>query len=113
MRRFYETYREEARVTPPVSQLPWSHHLVILEQSKRAEEREFYLRLAIRERWSKRELERQFKAALFERAVLNPPKMTPVVAQMYAEALNIFRDSYSVEFLGLPQARLGVRLACG
>ena len=43
-------------------------------QSKRPEEREFYLRLAIRERWSKRELERQFDVALFERAVLNPPK---------------------------------------
>jgi hypothetical protein len=28
------------------------------------------MRLAIRERWSKRELERQFKTALFERAVL-------------------------------------------
>jgi DUF1016 N-terminal domain len=68
MSRFYETYREDTIVTPLVSQLPWSHHLVILEQSKRPEEREFYLRLAIRERWSKRELERQFKTALFERA---------------------------------------------
>ena len=104
MRRFYETYREDTIVTPLVSQLPWSHHLVILEQSKRPEEREFYLRLAIRERWSKRELERQFKTALFERAVLSPPRVTPVVAQMYPEALNVFRDSYSVEFLGLPQA---------
>jgi predicted nuclease of restriction endonuclease-like (RecB) superfamily len=104
MRRFYETYRENAIVTPLVSLLPWSHHLVILEQSKRPEEREFYLRLAIQERWSKRELERQFKTALFERAVLSPPKVTPLVAQMYPEALNVFRDAYSVEFLGLPQA---------
>src|ERR1700733_1904198 len=45
MRRFYETYHGNAIVTPLVSQLPWSHHLVILEQSKRPEEREFYLRL--------------------------------------------------------------------
>jgi predicted nuclease of restriction endonuclease-like (RecB) superfamily len=45
MRRFYETYRENAIVTPLVSLLPWSHHLVILEQSKRPEDREFYLRL--------------------------------------------------------------------
>jgi predicted nuclease of restriction endonuclease-like (RecB) superfamily len=103
MKRFYETYRENAIVTPLVSLLPWSHHLVILEQSKRPEEREFYLRVAIRERWSKRELERQFKAALFERAVLSPPKVTPVVAQMYPEALNVFRDAYTVEFLGLPR----------
>jgi predicted nuclease of restriction endonuclease-like (RecB) superfamily len=86
-----------------VRQLPWSHHLIILGQSKRPEEREFYLRLAIRERWSKRELERQFQAALFERIVLSPPKVSPAVRQIHPEALNIFRDAYNVEFLGPPQ----------
>jgi len=102
MRQFYEAYREDPIVSPLVTQLPWSHHLIILGQSKRPEEREFYLRLAIRERWSKRELERQFKAALFERAVLSPPKVSPVVTQMYPDALSVFRDAYTVEFLGLP-----------
>jgi predicted nuclease of restriction endonuclease-like (RecB) superfamily len=58
MRQFYETYQGDEKVVPLVRQLPWSHHLIILGQSKRPEEREFYLRLAIRERWSKRELER-------------------------------------------------------
>ena len=72
-----------------VAQLPWSHHLIILGQSKRPEEREFYVRLAIRERWSKRELERQFKTALFERAVLSPPKVSPLVTQTYPEALSV------------------------
>jgi alkylhydroperoxidase/carboxymuconolactone decarboxylase family protein YurZ len=61
-------------------------------QSKRQEEREFYMRLAIRERWSKRELERQFKTALFERAVLHPPKVTPAVTQRYPEALSEFLE---------------------
>src|ERR1700731_539382 len=77
MKQFYEAYREDSIVSPLVAQLPWSHHLIILGQSKRPEEREFYVRLAIRERWSKRELERQFKTALFERAVLSPPKVSP------------------------------------
>jgi predicted nuclease of restriction endonuclease-like (RecB) superfamily len=54
-----------------------------LGQSKRPEEREFYLRLAIRERWGKRELERQLRAAAFERAVLSPAKVSPVVAQVH------------------------------
>jgi predicted nuclease of restriction endonuclease-like (RecB) superfamily len=45
-------------VSPLVTQLPWTHHLIILDQSERVEEREFYVRLAIREGWSKRELER-------------------------------------------------------
>ena len=39
-----------AIVSPSVRQFPWSHHLVILGQSKRQEEREFHVRLAIREK---------------------------------------------------------------
>lgn len=102
MRQFFDAYAGDAIVSPLVAQLPWSHHLIILGQSKRPEEREFYVRLAIQEKWSKRELERQFKAALFERVVLSPPKVSPMVAQTYPDALNIFRDAYTVEFLGLP-----------
>ncbi len=103
MRKFYETYQVEAIVAPLVRQLPWTHNLIILNQSKRPEEREFYLRLAIREQWSKRELERQFKTALFERTVLSPPKVSPLVSQIHPDALSIFKDSYMVEFLDLPQ----------
>jgi predicted nuclease of restriction endonuclease-like (RecB) superfamily len=62
------------------------------------------LRTAIREKWSKRELERQFKAALFERAVLSPAKVSPLVTQIHPQALNVFRDAYLVEFLDLPEA---------
>lgn len=47
-------------------------------------------------------MERQFKTALFERVVLSPPKVSPLVAQTNPDALNIFRDAYTVEFLGLP-----------
>ncbi len=103
MKKFYETYRNESISAPLAHQLPWSHNLIILGQSKRPEEREFYLRMAVRERWTKRELERQFKAALFERVVLSPAKLAPVVRQMYPEAQDIFKDAYTVEFLGLPQ----------
>jgi len=50
--------------------LPWTHNLIILNQSKRPEEREFYLRMAAQQRWGKRELERQFRLSTFEKAVL-------------------------------------------
>ncbi|HAE39290.1 MAG TPA: DUF1016 domain-containing protein, partial [Candidatus Riflebacteria bacterium] len=102
MRQFYEIYNGNQIVTPLVTQLPWTHHLIILGQSKHPEEREFYLRMAIQERWSKRELERQFKAALFERAVLNPTRVSPLVRQIHPAAVDVFKDSYVVEFLQLP-----------
>jgi predicted nuclease of restriction endonuclease-like (RecB) superfamily len=103
MRQFYEAYRDEAIVSSLLRQLPWTHNLIILNQSKRPEEREFYLRAAIREKWSSRELEHQFKAALFERTVLNPLKVSPLLSQIHPNALSVFKDSYMVEFLDLPQ----------
>ena len=103
MKQFYETYRESPIVAALLRQLPWTHNLIILEQSKRPEEREFYLRMAIRERWSSRQLERQFKVALFERTVLSPPKVAAALRQIHPEAQGIFKDAYTVEFLGLPE----------
>lgn len=104
MRQFYEAYQGDTKVSPLVTQLSWTHNLTILSRSKRPEEREFYLKMAIQEKWSKRELERQFNTALFERVVLSPVKTSPIVAQHYPTALDVFKDSYVVEFLNLPSA---------
>ncbi|MDR1708703.1 MAG: PDDEXK nuclease domain-containing protein, partial [Candidatus Accumulibacter sp.] len=113
MKQFYEAYHDDVLVSPLVRLIPWTHHLIILNQSKRPEEREFYLRMTVQEKWSKRQLERQFKTALFERTVLNPVKVTPLVSQIHPEAANVFRDSYLVEFLGLPQDHAETDLHCG
>ena len=103
MRQFFEIYQGNEKVTPLVTQLPWTHNLVILTQSKRPEEREFYLRMAVQQRWSKRELERQFRLAAFEHAVLTPPKLSPAVRETHGEAASVaFKDVYALEFLGLP-----------
>ena len=102
MRQFYEAYQLDPIVSPLVRLLPWSHHLIILGQSKRQEEREFYIRMAIKEGWSKRDLERQFTSALFERTLLSPPQVSPLVRQTHPEAMSVFKDAYNIEFLGLP-----------
>jgi predicted nuclease of restriction endonuclease-like (RecB) superfamily len=102
MRQLYDAYRDDAIVAPLVRQLPWSHNLLILGRCKRPEEREFYLRLAQRDRWSRRELERQIDSALFERAILNPPKVSTALRESHPDAVTIFKDSYLVEFLDLP-----------
>jgi len=102
MRQFFEVYQYDIKLSPLVRELTWTHNLTILSRSKRPEEREFYLKMAIQEKWSKRELERQFNTALFERVVLSPVKTSPIVTRNYPEALNVFKDSYVVEFLNLP-----------
>ena len=102
MRQFFQTYQGEAKLSPLVRVLPWTHNLIILTQAKRAEEREFYLRMAVQQRWPKRELERQFRLGAFEQAVLNPPKLSPAVREMHGDqAISAFKDVYGLEFLGL------------
>lgn len=113
MRQFYEAYRGDEKMSALLTQLPWTHNLIILSQSKRPEEREFYLRMAVQEKWSSRELERQLKTALFERSVLNPAKVTPVVTQTHPAALDVFRDAYMVEFLDLPDSHVEADLHQG
>jgi len=102
MRQFYETYRDDEKVATLLRQLPWSHNLLIMGRCKRSEEREFYLRLAQGNRWSYRKLQRQLDGALFERAVLNPPKVSAAMRDSHPEAETVFRDAYMVEFLELP-----------
>lgn len=103
MRQFYETYRNEKKVTPLLTQLPWTHNLIVLGQAKRPEEREFYLSMAVREKWSSRELERQLRLGAFEQAALAPPKVSAVLTQMHGEAVaRTFKDAYALEFLDLP-----------
>ncbi len=101
MSQFYESYRGQPKLSPLVTELSWTHNLLIMSRCKRDEEREFYLRLCHRERWGKRELQRQLSGALFERSVLSPPKLSPLVTELHPDAAGIFKDSYLVEFLDL------------
>ncbi len=113
MRQFYETYRHEEKVSALLTQLPWTQNLTILSQSRHPEEREFYLRMAIQEKWSSRELERQMKAALFERSVADPLKASASPAQAHPQALSVFRDAYLLDFLDLPQGHVEADLHKG
>lgn len=103
MRQFFDTYRREPKVSALLRQLPWTHNLLILSKCKRTEEREFYLRLAVREKWGSRDLERQLNGGLFERAVLAPPKVSAPLTQLHPAAGRLFKDTYLLDFLDLPE----------
>lgn len=50
MKQFYETYYKNEIVTPLVTQISWTNHLLIMSGCKSDEEREFYIRLSIKEK---------------------------------------------------------------
>jgi predicted nuclease of restriction endonuclease-like (RecB) superfamily len=86
MRQFFEAYRDQEEVSPLVSQLPWTHHLIVLSRTKHPEEREFYMLAAIRGRWTKRELERQIKSGAALRAAPSRKKVSPALTQIHPTA---------------------------
>jgi predicted nuclease of restriction endonuclease-like (RecB) superfamily len=54
MKSFYEMYLPYPKLSTLLSEIQWSAHLHILNQTKGIEEKEFYLRLTIQERYSVR-----------------------------------------------------------
>ena len=100
MKKFYETYKDNDIVTPLVSQISWTNHLLIMSGCKTDEEREFYIRLCIKENYSKRQLERQLASGYYERYMLSKETLLPESVKKLGE--NPFLDSYVMEFLDLP-----------
>jgi predicted nuclease of restriction endonuclease-like (RecB) superfamily len=103
MKQFYDVYADQPKLAALLRVLPWTHNLMILGQNKRPEEREFYLRLAVKAKWSSRELARQIKTAAFERTVLSDKKLAALPRLLPQDATGIFKDSYLLDFLDLPQ----------
>lgn len=103
MRQFYDTYRADQKLSTLVRELPWSSNLHILNKAKRPDEREFYLRMATRNRWPVREVARQIETSLFERTVLRPVKLSTALREVHPQAAEFFKDAYIFEFLGLAQ----------
>ncbi len=118
MKQFYETYsssqivttvmtqlqltENEATkfVTTLLSQIQWTAHLHILNKTKQDEEKIFYLHLAINEKLSVRELERQLNTAVYERTILSNKIVSALPIQL---PQNLFKDPYIFEFLNLPE----------
>lgn len=74
--------------------------MLIMSGCKTDEEREFYIRLCIKENYSKRQLERQLDSGYYERYMLSKETLLPESVKNLGE--NPFLDSYVMGFLDLP-----------
>ena len=89
MKQFYDLYAKNEKVSPLVTQLSWTNHLLIMSGYISDEEREFYIRLAIKERYTKRQLERQMDSGYYERYMLSVVEyamsrtMSPMMVSQY------------------------------
>lgn len=103
MKQFYESYKDYPKLLPLVREISWTHNLIILSRLKSIEEKEFYLKLCLKEKYSKRELERQISASHYERSIMGNTKLSPVVRVLQNEIETIFKDTYVFEFLNLSE----------
>ncbi|TAH06550.1 MAG: DUF1016 domain-containing protein [Sphingobacteriia bacterium] len=102
MKQFYEAYKDAPNLSPLVREISWTNNLTILGRAKSPEEKEFYLKLCIQEKYSKRELERQIDSGIFERVMIGNQKLSPMLREIHPNIINSFKDSYVFEFLNLP-----------
>ncbi|OGU57537.1 MAG: hypothetical protein A2X64_04735 [Ignavibacteria bacterium GWF2_33_9] len=113
MKQFYEVYKDFPNLSTLLRELSWSANLHILSKTQSIEEKEFYLRLSIKENYSVRELERQIDSGYYERTLIAGQKLsTPLreIASMsksliteHKDANKVFKDKYLFEFLDLPE----------
>ena len=101
MKQFYETYKEDEIVSALLTQISWTNHLLIMSSSKSQEERQFYIMLCIKEKYSSRELERQISSAYFTRYMLSKEALEPIPIEKSIK--DRFLDTYVLEFLDLPE----------
>ncbi|WP_373127886.1 hypothetical protein [Dielma fastidiosa] len=55
--------------------------------------------MCVKERLSKRELERQIDSSYFERYMLSQKTLTPAIAESKRGTGNVFLDNYVLDFL--------------
>jgi len=103
MKQFYELYAGTEIVSSLMTQLSWTSHLKLMSACKTLEERRFYMELAIRGRYSVRELERQVDSGYYERYMLSAATTTATIVETHRRTRNIFRDNYVLEFLGVEE----------
>ena len=101
MKQFYVAYRQHEKLSALLRELSWTQNLCILHGAKTIEEKEFYIKTCIHERWSSRELERQLDSALFERYMLSKKPRTIVPKTKEKNPLAHFKNEYLLDFLGL------------
>ena len=70
MMQFYDTYKNNEIVSTLLSQISWSNNIAILSGTKTMEEKEFYIRMCIKNNYSARELNRQLSSGYFNKGVV-------------------------------------------
>lgn len=103
MRQFAETYPDSEIGKQSVSQLPWGHIIVLMQQVKDTVEREWYANNTLKNGISRSVLIMQIEQNLYERQGKHAHKVTNFLTRLPPPqsdlALQLFKDPYDFRFL--------------
>ena len=101
MMQFADVFPDIQIVSPLVTQLSWTHFIVLLSVKKN-DARLFYAQKSVEHNWSKRELQYQIERKVFERNEIAAHKNNlPESPLQYT-----FKDPYFLDFLGIKDGYL-------
>ncbi|OGT39792.1 MAG: hypothetical protein A3F12_04515 [Gammaproteobacteria bacterium RIFCSPHIGHO2_12_FULL_38_14] len=102
MKQFYETYRGNEKLSALLTEISWTNHLHVLSKTKSDEEKQFYIEMAAKHRYSERDFARIIDSSTYERTKLADLKLSALLTEFPTPTKGVFKDSYIFEFLGLP-----------
>jgi predicted nuclease of restriction endonuclease-like (RecB) superfamily len=114
MRSFAAAWPERSIVQASLAQLPWYHHIALLEKLDRSELRLWYAAKTLEQGWSRNILALQIEAQAHRRsgkAQTNfPATLPPPDSDL---AVQVFKDPYLFDFLGTDAPRREAELEQG
>lgn len=102
MQTFAAAYPDYEITQQVAAQIPWGHNLIILDKVSDSKAREWYMRKALGNGWSRNVMVMQIESKLHERegkAQTNFKNTLPAETSDLAQQL--FKNEYNLEFLGL------------
>lgn len=107
MRTFAAAWPEDEVGQQVVAQLPWRHHVALLDRIGDREVRLWYLTAAVREGWSSTVLVHQIETRLHERAGKAITNFDQTVPGPHGElAQQLTKDPYLFDFLSVTETKL-------
>lgn len=102
MRAFAEAWPDAEFVQQLAAQLPWGHHMVLLDKLPGPETRRWYAAKAIEHNWSRNVLVMQIESRLLERSGKGVSNFTSQLPKAQSDlARESLKDPYRFDFLGL------------
>lgn len=106
MKQFAENYTDAEMIENMLSQLSWSHNMVLIGKVKDIKEREWYINKCIENGWSRTVMIHQIETGLYDRARKEekthnfPRTLPPIQSELAVQTL---KDPFIFDFLTLAE----------